>query len=824
MNPIVFDSSIESYIQGLGSFNAIPSAIAVISNDLNLLYSNDAFNQFNNRSRSSVGEITSKSSLLSCIEINKWLVSINNTHDKKEISCFLSRNINFTINLIVTPIIDGNDIVHAKLITIGEESLNFDTYHLARLQENNNKLKNRIIKLNNDKKQNDHLIKVLLKNSPFSLLIMNKDQVIINTNKKAEELFKTPSNKMIGRHCSSIIHCYQCANSCKALVDSKKIEAEEVILNPICNDIEILRSVETLKNHDDNIIIEAFVDVTASRVAEREIKELGEINTLLVNSTGEGILSVDIDLNCTFINKAGLDIIKYKNTDIKKLDISKIFLTNSEEKKTIDHVEIIKDSMSLNKSKNEEATLINGNMEEIPIQYLCNPIHDDNKVTGAVLVFRNIAESKVIAKKMDYLATHDALTGLLNRYAFELRLKELITHKKVDYNGNILCFIDLDQFKAVNDTAGHAAGDELLQQLSRLIHESIKTSDVLCRLGGDEFGLLLINCSLHKAIKIIETILQEIIDYRFSWGGSIFTVGASIGVVELTDRFTSVSSSMNAADSACYIAKEHGRQRIHVYEENDGDIQQHKMELTWINRIKNSLNNNQFELWQQPICDINDIENRQHVEILIRLRDENNNIVPPGNFIPTAERYNLMSDIDRWVLKETLSYLIDSPPKKGDIISINLSGQSISDELFIEFIENLFTEHMRLTSFVCFEVTETAAISNLSKASDFMRHIKNLGFTFALDDFGSGMSSFGYLKNLPIDYLKIDGNFIRNIENDHIDLAMVKAIHNVGSVIGIKTIAEFVENQEIINILKEIGIDFVQGYAISKPYPIHKNS
>lgn len=424
---------------------------------------------------------------------------------------------------------------------------------------------------------------------------------------------------------------------------------------------------------------------------------------------------------------------------------------------------------------------------------------------------------------IEYMAFHDSLTGLVNRSEFERRLERAIAKVKKGKTSNALLYLDLDQFKIVNDTCGHSAGDELLKQLSALLHARIRARDTLARLGGDEFCVLMENCSLKQAIIIAGNLRQLVNDFRFVWDNKFFSIGVSIGVVTIDKTGMTPNEILSAADLACYAAKDEGRNCVRVYKNEDVNMRQRRKEMDWANRIDIALKNNHFLLYQQLIIALND-SNTCHYEYLLRMKVKRR-IISPGAFIPAAERYQRMSAIDRWVIDASFSYLSQFKKNFSDetsFISINLSGQSLNEDGLFDFVQALFSKYELPAKFICFEITETAAIANFRTAIDFINRVKELGCLIALDDFGCGLSSFSYLKSLDIDFLKIDGSFIRNIEKSAIDRAIVEAITNIGHIAGFKTIAEYVETQNIANILKDIGIDYAQGYAIQKPRPLEK--
>jgi len=426
------------------------------------------------------------------------------------------------------------------------------------------------------------------------------------------------------------------------------------------------------------------------------------------------------------------------------------------------------------------------------------------------------------SQKLVFLARHDSLTGLVNRHEFESQLKQAVLSVQRNSGTHALCFLDLDQFKVVNDTSGHLAGDEMLKQLSVVLKEHIRDGDKLARLGGDEFGLLLENCSLTQVKSKIEAILSLVEDFRFSWDQKIFRVSVSAGI-SIIDRYSnSHIECLKQADIACYAAKNAGRNRFHVYQAKDLTLSEESDQMMWVPTINEALEKDRFRLYAQTIKPTDPKKNYVHYEILVRLEEDDGNIIPPGAFLPTAERYNLITKIDFWVIDKVFDWLNQHSDKlnKNTHFSINLSGQTLGDEKALSYISDLLESSKIAPSIIHFEVTETMAISNLKIANHFIKSVKKYGCGFSLDDFGSGLSSFGYLKNLAVDTLKIDGIFVRDILHDPIDAAMVDSINTIGHVMGLKTIAEFVENQAIADKLIELGVDYLQGYGIARPVPI----
>jgi diguanylate cyclase (GGDEF)-like protein len=426
-------------------------------------------------------------------------------------------------------------------------------------------------------------------------------------------------------------------------------------------------------------------------------------------------------------------------------------------------------------------------------------------------------------KELLHLTFHDPLTGRYNRRAFEARLAHASETAVIEHQRHALCYVDLDQFKLVNDTCGHVAGDELLKQIAALLQGEIRGSDMLARLGGDEFGILFESCELDKATRIAEAIRLKVKKHRFVWQNTPFDISISIGLAAITADNPDVADALKNADAACYVAKESGRNRLQIYEQHDKELAQRHGEMQWVSRLQQALEENRFELYGQRIRPTLPDKNDCHYEVLLRLRNPDGQMVPPMAFIPAAERYNLMSSIDLWVVEHALDILVNhkrGPSGQPIMLAINLSGQSLGNKEILNRVQQWIETSGVGAERLCFEITETAAITNLTAAVDFIRSLRRLGCKFSLDDFGSGLSSFGYLSNLEIDFLKIDGHFITNILTDPVNRSIVGAINEIGHVMGIHTIAEFVENEAVVLELARIGVDYLQGYGIHKPEPL----
>lgn len=464
---------------------------------------------------------------------------------------------------------------------------------------------------------------------------------------------------------------------------------------------------------------------------------------------------------------------------------------------------------------------------EFIVQDSATPVHDaEGNITGAVVVFSDVSELRGLERWMEYESSHDSLTGLINRRQFEERLQTALASTKHDEAGerhHALLYMDLDQFKLINDSYGHVAGDQLLKELSMLLIDNLANGDSLARLGGDEFGVILEDCSLEKARRKAKTLCRVVRDYRFVWEGKPFDIGASIGLVPITAQWHDLAEIMRVADSACYVAKEQGRNRVHVYQSRDLALRQRDGEMRWIQRIQHALSENRFRLYCQNIVPLGgDVAAETHYEILLRMLDDDDSVMRPAAFIAAAERYHLMPAVDRWVIANALQ-LLSERRQRGEcngIFSINISGQSLDDEEFLGYVVDQLHHTDVSPENICFEITETAAASNLMVVRRFMSILRGMGCRFALDDFGRGISSFAYLKNLDVDYLKIDGMFVKDLVNDKVGHAMVESINHIGHVMGVQTIAEFVESQEVLECLIDLGVDHVQGYQLGRPRPL----
>ncbi len=556
----------------------------------------------------------------------------------------------------------------------------------------------------------------------------------------------------------------------------------------------------------------------AARAAQHELLRV------TLASIGDAVITTDAQLRVTWLNPVAERMTGWPVAEAEGQPVQRVFQIVHEQTRMVaqNPVELCIQS-GLVTGLADQTVLVSRGGRDYGIQDSAAPIRSEHgEVLGAVLVFHDVSEQRRISGEMTWRATHDALTSLLNRAEFEVRLRHVLRLAHEESSVHALLYLDLDQFKLVNDACGHAVGDHLLQQVSQLLAGVARTSDTLARMGGDEFALILEYCEVEQASRVAQSICDRMDSFRFVHDDRRFRVGASIGVVPIDSRWPSVAAIQQVADTACYAAKEAGRNRVHLWSESDANLQARQFEMHWTERIERALDESGFELFAQRIRPLDRDESGLRAEILLRMRNPDGSHAMPGAFLPAAERFQLASRIDHWVLRATLSWL-KALPRLRDVVSlsVNLSGQSVGDRAFHRWALNELTEvSPAIRTRLCLEITETAAVTNLADAAQFVGAVRAAGVKVALDDFGAGASSFGYLKNLPVDVLKIDGQFIRDLVSDPLDDVAVRFFTEVARVRGIRTVAEFVEHAATLERLKAIGVDYAQGYLIHRPEPL----
>ena len=573
-------------------------------------------------------------------------------------------------------------------------------------------------------------------------------------------------------------------------------------------------------------------DITERKEAEQDLLfAKNELAQVTLQSIGDAVITTDANGSIEYINPVAEQLTGWRNREAYGQSLSQVFQI-VDEVTGRENVNLIERDFCLNRvCQLTSHNLIARDGEEYAIEGLASPLKNRQQESiGTAIVFRDVTSARNMARKISWQANHDSLTELFNRYKFEEYVSSTIAEVGDRASHHVLGTLDLDRFKIVNDTCGHPAGDKLLQQIANLLQKRIRDSDIFARVGGDEFGLLLRYCPIDVAQSVAEQLRQSIENFRFVWEGKVFRIGVSIGLVEIKPNVRNLTDLLAMADAACYVAKQRGGNCVHLYHEEDTVIARQQGQRQWIEKLNRALEENRFSLYTQKIVAIDEkaeVSQRCRYEVLLRLQDEAGAIAPDV-FLPAAERYGLMPAIDRYVITTFLAgyeLYCQTRQQQGlapssNIYSINLSGASINSSAFANFLEEQFACFKIPPATVCFEITETVAITNFDNAIALIERLKELGCSIALDDFGSGMSSLTYLKNLPIDYLKIDGSFVTNIAHDEIDYATLECFHHISQIMKIETVAEFVENSAILQRLQKIGIDYAQGYGIERPHPL----
>ena len=586
--------------------------------------------------------------------------------------------------------------------------------------------------------------------------------------------------------------------------------------------------VEPLRAEDGEITgcIAIAVDVTERKRAEEALQREKERAQVTLASIGDGVIRTDAEGRIDYLNPVAERLTGWPAGEALGRAVPEVF-------QLVDEITRQPLASPVARCMEEKrvvespgyALLVSREGQEYAVRDSAAPIYDrGGDALGVVLIFKDVSQLRGMEREMVYLASHDSLTGLINRREFEARLKRALRGARADKRQHVLLYLDLDEFKVVNDTCGHLAGDEMLKQVTALLRSRVRRNDVLARLGGDEFGVLLEDCPLDHARQAADEMRRTVRELRFCWRDQIFEVGVSIGLVPVNANTGDLGSVLSAADAACYVAKDSGRNRVHEYELDDTAVAERRGEMQWIHRIHRALEDRRFRLFYQLIQPLNTESppGEMLCEIFLRMLDPGGQVIEPTAFVAAAERYHLISTLDRWVLKTAFGALAEAQRGEGPgvLFAINVSGQSIGEEGFLGYVVEQLEKSGVDTRRVCFEITETAAISKLGSAMRFISVLRKKGCRFILDDFGSGLSSFAYLRDLQVDFLKIDGEFVQNMMEDRVKHAMVESINQIGHVMGLQTIAEWVETRQTLDALKELGVDYAQGYWLCRPQPL----
>lgn len=686
-----------------------------------------------------------------------------------------------------------------------------------------------------------HKTTTILKDVQAGILTIDKQAQVINANPAARRIFALSEQSVFPISLSRLIiadkitseHNQQNLTALPWTAILENLDEIAVEGRVVSNKQVIFLNMSISESSDGEGETICFVhDVTQQKTAESALFQEKEKAKKTLDSIGDGVISTSPSGHIQYINNTAAKLTGWVGRDAIGKPLHRVFcavdkVTEHPSNQLVEQINSTQQIVTTEKSQ----LLFSSNDQVYAIRYTAAPIFDHNdKLSGIVIVFQDITLSQQIQQKLNYQATRDPLTELFNRREFDIRLHKLVKsaqQQSTKQGQHSLIFIDLDQFKMVNDICGHAAGDTLLKDVSAIMKECIRSQDTIARLGGDEFAIILQDCPVQRGVAIAEKLREEIANYRYLQDNKEFAVTTSIGIVKIDAQTTSVQEVLNQADSACYTSKKRGKNQVSVFEISDSEIKQISGDAQWAGRLQEAIHQeNGFELYFQRIAPAVNRDKQQsllHFEVLIRMKDEQGQIISPIAFLPAAERYDLIHQIDEWVIKQTFKWLDAQRQLLTDHsikCAINLSGKSIDRPELIQAI-NLYQEQYCIEpKDICFEVTETAAIGSISKASSLIKVLQAKGYKFALDDFGAGLSSFNYLKNLPVDYLKIDGNFIRNVDQDPLDQAMVRSVAEIGKTLGIKTIAEYVSSKAITEYLQEVGVDYLQGFYFHQPEPL----
>lgn len=694
-------------------------------------------------------------------------------------------------------------------------------------------------------RESEARFRTLVENAPEAMVVLDVDQGrFVDVNENAVNLFKLEAETLCDLGPAEVSPPIQPGGEKSTALAKRYVKAALKGERPIFEwthrdstgkDISCEVRLVRLPASGRHLVRGSVIDIGAQKRTLAELAEKSSQLETILESMDEGITMVNSDLRMVAFNRKYLELFELPPDSFRQGEPLEKFLRFMAQRGEFGSApiedEVQQRLARVRRPEPRRARHIRPNGTVLEIR--SNPLPEG----GRVETYADVTETHKLSEKLAHQATHDSLTGLVNRWEFERRLRNLLGETVPGSAEHALCYLDLDQFKVINDTCGHTAGDELLRRLGALLPECVRRNDTLARLGGDEFGVLLQDCSLARAHRVAAMFRRTLEEFQFTWGEKIFKVSVSIGMVPITG-IEDVSEILRAADSACYAAKEQGRNRIHVYDPDDVQLSRQHGEMQWVTRIHHALKEDRLRLYAQRILPLGSehtqldlsfdgpepekAKSGEYYELLVRVEDEQGRLILPGAFLPAAERYNLASRIDRWVISAAFDWLTQHRDhlREVQLCTINLSGVSLGDEAIMRLIEDRLDKGVVQARQICFEVTETAAVGNFAEAKRFVGALRKRGCRFALDDFGSGVSSFGYLKSLPVDFVKIDGTFVRDIDKDPIDFAMVRSINEIGHIMGKQTIAEFVDSKSVLQKLREIGVDFVQGYAISMPEPV----
>jgi diguanylate cyclase (GGDEF)-like protein/PAS domain S-box-containing protein len=702
-----------------------------------------------------------------------------------------------------------------------------DVPELGQLGDNVNRLFDSLNTKDRQMRQREALFQDLANTMP-EVVLVHRDRVIF-ANNAAGGLMGLTAEQLAGRPVTDLVRPAYRAMTRKNIAG--RLAGEPV---PDRYEIQLISGVEgglwveaagtMIDYRGQKAILSIARDVSYRKSIEANLGRGKQQAQITLESIGEGVITADTDGVIDYLNGAAekLTGTTRENAIGKRMTDLMTLVDENDRKDLGDPVaRCLSERRQVGLGRRALMISTDGS-RELSVELTASPIIGAGEtVAGAVVIMHDVTEIRGMTRRISYQAAHDALTGLINRTEFERQLADALDSGRSDSLNSVLCYMDLDRFKAVNDTCGHLAGDNMLREIAKLIRDQVRDSDFVARLGGDEFGMLLVRCPLDKARQIADDVCNAIRDYRFVWQDRIFTVGISIGLVEVAPETGTLKDLLSAADSACYVAKQQGRGRVHVYSARDEVSARQRGDIHWLRQLQVSLRENRFEIHAQPIIStLGRVTRGPALEVLLRMIDEEGKLVQPRQFIPAAERYQLMASIDRWVVQATLSAIAHGAIRLPDerSCSINLSAQALAEDGFLDFVVNCL-DHSQVPPYrICFEVSESAVMERFDQARRFVAVVHGIGCQFALDDFGSGLGSFTTLRDLSIDYLKIDGTYTRDLRPETLNHQVVTAITGVSRILGFKVIAEQVETQADFETLRSIGVDFIQGHFIDRPH------
>ncbi|MFK7815295.1 MAG: EAL domain-containing protein [Gammaproteobacteria bacterium] len=673
----------------------------------------------------------------------------------------------------------------------------------------------------------EHKLDTIMQVAAIGLLNVDEEDTLVELNSTAAKMLNLDEHDSLGTPLSlifkqsEIIKLHHIINTCHD--DSEEINPE-IKFTGLDDTVKYFK-VSAFNNENDQTVFSLILqDITATSVTENKLEQEQQRNRITLKLLKDGVIATDMKCQVESMNPVAEGLTGWPSYEAKEKHVDSILkLIDATTRERITNLG--KDSLDSGKPIESRSNLIllDRFNNEHPIELSITPSSSLNIETGGlVLIFKDSSETNRLTQEISHQASHDSLTGLLNRQEFELRLEGAISSAATHDVQHVLCYLDLNQFKIINAQAGHTAGDIVLKQAADHMKQHMRSIDIFARLGGDEFALLLVNTTADQAKTLAQNLINTIRNSTFKWRDQHFEIGISIGLITIDKHSQDPAHMLTRAELACFTAKDHGRNKLHIHRKEDDELTRRHTEMMRAAGVTGALQEDRFRIYCQPIVALSPNNNESlHYELLIRLTDPQGDLIMPASFIPAAERYGLMTSLDRWMISTAFNRYNDTFGEHSGVqIAINLSGNSLNDDSLLDFIKDEIARTGIVPTNVCFEITETAAISNLDQVSQLILELKRIGCRFALDDFGSGLSSFTYLKNLPVDYLKIDGSFVHDMIDDSIDHAMVEAINQVGHIMGIGTIAECAESEEVVNMLRELGVDYAQGYAMGSPVPI----